>query len=130
MATIDVSSFQSESEPTVVTMAEGKPITLKPLMALGSEHDQMLLDLISELGALGLAGKDTEEGEEEKEGEVGIPLDQLGTILPMVTKLLIAAAPTKADATRLDKLPLMARFQILMGYMKDQDLGGLSPSES
>lgn len=117
MSTIDLTSFQTEPTDTVVTMPEGKPITLKPLMALGSEHDGLLLDLIARLGTLDL-----------KDGQM--ELSTLGELMPLVGQLLTAAAPTKADAARLDRLPLMARFQVLMGYIEDQDLGGLSPSES
>lgn len=116
MANIDLTSFQSESTDTVVAMPEGKPITLRPLMALGSEHDGLLLDLITQLGTLDL-----------KDGQM--ELSKLGDIMPLVGQLLAAAAPSKTDAARLDKLPLMARFQVLMGYVQDQDLGGLTPSE-
>ena len=118
MSTIDLTSFQATSTDTVVTMPEGDTITLKPLMQLGSEHDSLLMDTITQIGTL----------KADKDGSV--PIEALGDVMPLVSKLLVAAAPDKKSAARLDKLPLMARFQVLMGYVKDQDLGGLSPSES
>jgi len=117
MSTIDLTSFQTKTTDTVVKMPGGKPIKLRPLMTLGSEHDQLLMDLISSLGSLNI-----QDGEME--------LSALGDVMPFVGRLLTAAAPNATDAGRLDKLPLMARFEVLMGYMQDQDLGGLSPSGS
>lgn len=118
MSNIDLTSFQATSTDTVVTMPEGDTITLLPLMQLGSQHDSLLMDTITQIGTL----------KADKDGSV--PIEALGTVMPLVSKLLVAAAPDKKSAARLDKLPLMARFQVLMGYVKDQDLGGLSPSES
>ncbi|RCV47200.1 hypothetical protein, partial [Marinitenerispora sediminis] len=64
-----------------------------------------------------------------KGDDAGVGMGQLRDVMPVISKLLAAAAPTKKDAQRIDRLPLMARFQILMGYVEDQDLGGLSPSD-
>lgn len=117
MATIDVSDFQGSPEKTVVKMPTGTPITLKPLMELGPEHDEMLLGTITTLGAM-----KAEDGR--------MDMSEISAIMPVVNGLLLAAAPSKQAAERLAKLPLMARFQAFMGYIQDQDLGGLSPSES
>ena len=122
MSTIDLTSFQSPSSQTVVRMPDGDEIVLRPLMGLGSEHDQMLMDTITAIGDL----KIDDDGED---GAAKIPLGKLGEIMPLVGRLLAAAAPDKKAAARLDRLPMMARFQVLMGYIEDQDLGGLSPSE-
>ncbi|MFC7330820.1 hypothetical protein [Marinactinospora rubrisoli] len=116
MAKIDLSALQQpESAGTVVVMPEGDEITLRPLMTLGSEHDQTLLDAITAITNL-------------KE-DAGVGMGQLHEVMPIISKLLAAAAPTKRDAARIDRLPLMARFRIIMGYVGDQDLGGLLPSE-
>ncbi|GAB3209811.1 hypothetical protein GCM10027294_25690 [Marinactinospora endophytica] len=118
MSTIDLTAFQAKGSATVVTMPEGDEIALRPLMQLGSEHDQLLIDVITQLGAL----------RADKDGSA--PIEALGGVMPLAVKLLAAAAPDKHAARRLDRLPLMARFQVLMGYIQDQDLGGPSPSES
>ncbi|MBV2364262.1 hypothetical protein [Streptomonospora nanhaiensis] len=114
---IDLTSFQSTaSQGTAVTMPEGDQIVLRPMMALGSQHDQLLIDLIAALGDLGL--KDGQDAD----------LGAFTEVLPLASRLLAAAAPTSEAAERLDRLPLMARVQVLLGYVEDQDLGGLSPS--
>ena len=117
MSTVDLSSYQSAQQTsTDVVMPEGDTISLRPLMSLGSEHDQLIMDVLTSVSKL---PRDTN----------AVSVDKLGELMPVVGKLLSAASPTKKDASRIDRLPMMARFQVLMGYIQDQDMGGPAPSE-
>ncbi|MFE3461373.1 phage tail assembly protein [Nocardiopsis aegyptia] len=121
MSTIDVSDLQgSAPEPTVVKL-KGRSITLQPLLEVGAEHDDTLLELIDQIGQLNKAKAEAGDGES---------LEQVRAMMPMANKILTMAAPTKKDGEALLKLPLAARFKVLMGYVEDQDLGEALPSES
>ena len=117
MSTVDLTMFQApEVEGTTVTMPDGSEIVLRPLMALGPEHDDLFMELIDAVSGL-QAGEDNT-----------LALAQIKAIMPVASRIIAAAAPSKAAAAKLEKLPLMARFQVLMGYLGDQDLGGFAPS--
>ncbi|OLT27742.1 hypothetical protein BJF83_17295 [Nocardiopsis sp. CNR-923] len=124
MSTIDVSDLQdSAPEPTVVKL-KGRTITLRPLLEVGAEHDETLVELIEQLGNLTPARKsDGEEGG-------GRNMEEIRAMMPLANKILFMAAPTNADGDRLLKLPLSARFRILMSYVEDQQLGEAFPSGS
>src|SRR5690606_7099426 len=112
MSTVDLTMFQApEVEGTTVTMPDGSEIVLRPLMALGPEHDDLFMELIDAVSGL-QAGEDNT-----------LALAQIKAIMPVASRIIAAAAPSKAAAAKLEKLPLMARFQVLMGYLGDQDLG-------
>jgi len=134
MSTIDVSSFQSDAGTTSVLMPQGDTIELRPIMQLGPEHDSTLLDMIGKLEKLtkpkGKGPKGGKTRNPQARDSVDLDLSQLGEIMPLVGGLLKAAAPDEESGERIMRLPMMARFQILMGYFEDQDLGGLFPSES
>ena len=113
MSNIDLTSFQATSTDTVVTMPEGDT-TPSPLMRSGPSTTPAL-DTITQIGAL----KPDEDG-----------------ACPSSPRRCDAAGPTagrrrpdEEGRGPPDKLPLMARFQVLE-HVKDQDLGGLSPSGS
>jgi len=144
MSTIDLSHFQSDAEPTSVLMPEGDTIELRPLMQLGDEHDALLLDVVGKLEKITKAAapepqaspKGPKGGKSKNpqaaEQPVGFEVDvsQLGEIMPLVGKLLRAAAPDQKSGARISRLPMMARFEVMMTYFQEQDLGGLFPSGS
>lgn len=117
MSTIDLTAFQTEATDTVVTMPDGSTIKLRPLMQLGPEHDDALLELIEAVSALA-----------PDDAEASVPMDKVTRLMPAAAKILAAAAPSKTAAEKLARLPLPARMQLVLGYIEDQDLGGLTPS--
>jgi len=119
MSRVDLTAFQDNSEGTTLEMPDGTEITLKPMMALGPEHDGLIMELIGAVSELHTSG-----GEDS-----AIPMRQVTKLMPVASKLIAAAAPNKSAANKLDRLPLMARFQVLMAYIADSQLGEATPSE-
>ncbi|MEU0492560.1 hypothetical protein ABZ249_25315 [Nocardiopsis sp. NPDC006139] len=143
MSDIDLSHYQdSKNATTTVTMPDGTVYELKPIMQLGPEGDEVLLEVVEALSDfMGAApadkgprgpkgGKSKSPAKKTKATDQIMDMKAVIKLMGPLHKLLVAAAPTPKAAEQIGALPLMARFEIIMGYVQDQDLGGLFPSGS
>lgn len=108
--------------PFVIDMPDGKPLELRPVVALPSDGQAAMLRLSGRLAKLGDGEVDTSQ-----------MLEALAEALPDVDTLIKAACPSKTAAAKLMKLlnaSLQDKIQLAVSYITQDQAGEASPSAS